>query len=140
MVKSVRNSAGFTLLEAIVALVIFAAVASALYSWVAVNVRAVGQVEMARQRDEAIDAALAMLQHINPVEQREGVIEAGHFEISWSSELIAGPLAGLSPAAGVSLYEVSLFQLHVAVFDGSRSHFFSTRKAGWRQVWEGSPI
>ena len=140
MPGSVRFSSGFTLLEAIVALAVFAAVSSALAAWVGVTIQAVSQIEAARQRDEAVQAGLAMLVHVNPLEQPEGLVEAGHFEISWTSDLIAGPQNGMSPDGGLSLYQVALAEVQVVVFDGRTHHAFSTRKAGWRQVLEDVPI
>jgi len=125
---------GFTLLEAIVALVIFASVASALYAWIAVSLNGMTRVEAARQRDEAIQAGLAMLEHVNPMLQPRGSLGAGHYTVSWNSSVMAPPVDGLLPAGVVSLYRVGLWRLEVTVEGGNEPVRFVTRKAGWQQV------
>lgn len=125
---------GFTLLEAIVALVIFASVGSALYAWIGVSLNGINRIEAARQADEATQAALAMLATVNPMAEWEGERTAGHYRISWTSEVLASPLDGLGPGGGLTPFQVGLWRLTVKVEGGDEPVLFVTRKAGWRQV------
>lgn len=125
---------GFTLLEAIVALVIFASVGSALYAWITVSLNGITRVEAARQRDEAVQAGLAMIEHVNPMSQPQGTLNAGHYTVSWSSDAIESPRDGLTPSGMVSLYRVGLWRLEVIVEGSQEPVRFTTRKAGWRQA------
>ena len=124
---------GFTLLEAIVALVIFASVGSALYAWITVSLNGITRVEASRQRDEAIQAGLAMIEHVNPMAQPQGSLSAGHYMVSWTSEPIKSPRDGLTPAGQVSLYRVGLWRVQVTVEGSKEPVRFTTRKAGWQQ-------
>jgi len=133
MIKDGKQ-AGFTLLEAIVALVIFASVGSALYAWIAVSLNGVTRVEASRQNDEAIQAGIAMLEHVNPMAQPQGRLSAGHYSIAWTSEAIVPAVEGLTPYGLVSLYQVGLWRMQVTVEGGDEPVRFTTRKAGWRQV------
>lgn len=128
-----RNQ-GFTLLEAIVALVIFASVGTALYAWIGVNLNGLSRVEASRQKDEATQVALAMLSTVNPAVNPEGTLEVAHYTVHWEGEVLRGPEDGLAPGGDLSLYEVSLYELSVEVLGASDPVNFSTRKAGWVQV------
>jgi len=128
------RQAGFTLLEAIVALVIFASVGSALYAWITVSLNGITRVEASRQRDEAIQAGLAMIEHVNPMAQPQGELDAGHYTVSWNSEPIESPRDGLTPTGRVSLYRVGLWRVQVTVEGIKEPVRFTTRKAGWQQA------
>ena len=125
---------GFSLLEAIVALVIFASVASALYAWVGVTLNSLNRVEAARQADEATAVALAWLETVNPMAQPEGEAAVGHYRVSWQAEAIAPELDGMTPEGGLSLFRVGLYELAVAVEGGAEPVRFRVRRAGWEQV------
>ena len=134
--QQMRHQKGFTLLEAIVALVIFASVGSALYAWIGTTLNGLNRIEAARQADEATQAALAMLETVNPMLEPEGTRTAGHYSISWTSEALAPPVDGLSPGGGLSLYKVGLWRLQVTVDGGGEPIRFATRRTGWQQVRE----
>lgn len=125
---------GFTLLEAIVALVIFASVGSSLYAWITVSLNGITRVEASRQRDEAIQAGLAMIEHVNPMAQPQGELDAGHYRVSWNSKTVESPRDGLLPAGAISLYKVGLWRMEVTVEGGDEPVSFTTRKAGWQQA------
>jgi general secretion pathway protein I len=132
--RSAGKQGGFSLLEAIVALVVFASVGSALYAWIAVSLNGVARIEASRERDEAIQAGLAMIEHVNPMLKPQGQVEAGHYRVSWQSEVIEPPRDGLTPNGGASLYRVGLWRLQVAVEGGTEPIRFAIRKAGWQQA------
>ena len=131
---SPKNAKGFSLLEAIVALVIFASAASALYAWIAVTLNGLNRVEAARQADEATAVGLAWLETINPMEQPRGEVEIGHYRLGWQADLVVPSVDGVSPRGGLSLYELGLFEVQVQIEGNTEPVEFSVRQAGWRQV------
>src|SRR3546814_15921721 len=75
---------GFTLLEAIVALVIFAMGAFALYGWLSTNLIT---LERARVGSEALvvrQSALELLRDVNPMRDPSGEREAGALRVQWT--------------------------------------------------------
>ena len=128
------RSKGFSLLEAVVSIAIFAAVASALFTWLAVNLNSLSRVEAARQADEATQVALGWVSTINPMETPQGDTEIGHFSIRWTSRALTQPVDGISPGGGSSLYSVQLYEITATVEGNAEPATFTVRRAGWRQT------
>src|SRR3546814_11614778 len=87
---------GFTLLEAIVALVIFAMGAFALYGWLSTNLIT---LERARVGSEALvvrQSALELLRDVNPMRDPSGEREAGALRVQWTSTPVEPPKRGRS--------------------------------------------
>jgi len=131
-----HNQRGFSLLEAIVALVIFAAVGSALYAWIGTTISGLSRIEAARQEAEAMEVGMAVLETVNPMEQAEGSLRAGHYTVAWQAETLAPVVDGMDPSGNPSLYQVGLYQVLVEITGGPRDVTFDLRRAGWQQVRE----
>ncbi|NDY96325.1 PulJ/GspJ family protein [Wenzhouxiangella limi] len=129
-----RLQAGFSLLEAIVSLVIFASVVSALYAWLSVTAHGLGRIESQRQMQEAVLVGLATIEYVNPMATPQGFRQAGHYRVEWVAETLAEPIPGINSSGFNSLYDVGLWQLEITVTGGGEPVSFSARKAGWRQV------
>jgi general secretion pathway protein I len=128
-----RHARGFTLLEAIVALVIFAMGAFALYGWLSTNLIT---LERARAGSEALvvqQSALEMLRDVNPMLTPSGEREAGTLRVQWTAEPLQPPKPGSFQVGGPSRYEVGLYTTAVSVHVGEREvGQFSIRQLGYR--------
>lgn len=126
---------GFTLLEAIVALVIFAMAAFALYGWLSTNLIT---LERARAGSDALvvkQSALELLRDVNPMLTPRGEREAGDLRVQWTAQPLQPAKRGSFQIGSPSLYEVGLYQMQVQVHDGSRQvGQFSMRQLGYRLV------
>ena len=132
--QRMRHQKGFTLLEAIVALVIFASVGSALYAWITVSLNGITRVEASRQRDEAIQAGLAMIEHVNPMAQPQGSLSAGHYTVSWNAEVMSPRSTGCCRPVQFRCTRLACGEWTVTVEGGDEPVSFTTRKAGWQQA------
>jgi general secretion pathway protein I len=128
-----RRVRGFTLLEAIVALVIFAMGAFSLYGWLSTNLIT---LDRARSGSEALvikQSALELLRDVNPMLTPSGEREAGALQVQWTAEPLQPIRRGSSQVGGSSRYEVGLYQMQVRVRDGGREvGEFSLRQLGYR--------
>ena len=80
-----RKVVGFTLLEAIVALVIFTMGALALYGWLSTNVITLNRIRDRQQVEETLHSALDLIRRSIPMQVPTGKREVGDLEVSWTS-------------------------------------------------------
>jgi general secretion pathway protein I len=129
---SARAQGGFTLLEAIVALTIFAICAMALYGWLAVNVNALLRTGARSDalRDDRV--ALAVLEPVNPMAEPKGErILPGGLSVRWSGKEI-DRRSSVSAAGTPLAFDLALYDLDVEVRRGNRRvDRFTVRRAGW---------
>ena len=116
-----RRSAGFTLLETMVALVIFTGAAMALYSLYNTNLLALVRVHDVTRQIPAARHAIEYLSSINPREEESGRIEIHGLDVAWSSKLLQPVRDSQTLTGGRGYYEVGLYEVEFAMRDGERS-------------------
>ena len=116
-----RRSAGFTLLETMVALVIFTGAAMALYSLYNTNLIALVRVHDVTRQVPAARHAIEYLSTINPRERESGRIEIHGLDVAWSSKLLQPVRDSQTLTGGRGYYEVGLYEVEFALRDGERS-------------------
>lgn len=132
MAVEMRRPDGFTLLEAIVAMVIMATSLLALYSWLSANTLALNRVQAQTRSLEDARAALAALADVNPVVNPNGERKVGPLVVRWTSSTVAERRPGLSEAGMSTQFDHELFLVSAEVSrDGRLIREFSFRKAGW---------
>lgn len=131
-----RHAAGgFTLLEAIVALVVFTMGAFVLYGWLSTNVITLQRLVDLRASDAATRSALELLHGVNPMLEPEGSRRVGALEITWQSTPVAAPRTSVTQVGRPTMFEAGLYELRVRVVQDERElHTFSVRQVGYRQV------
>lgn len=130
-----RRASGFTLLEAIVALVIFSLGAVALYGWLVTNIQAIDRVQASRDRGALMSAALDVVRRVNPMEDASGGRDVGDLRIEWSARPVAPPRRGVTQIGVVTPFMVGLYDLHVRVLrSGQEVDTFDVRQVGYRDV------
>lgn len=129
------NQRGFTLLEAIVALVLLASTGIALLSWINTNLMSLQRVQQAQQRQQAIQNALVFMETINPLEKPQGKETIGIYQIDWNATAIELPKDGVTSIGGISLFQVGLYETEVKVMvKKDLLAQFTLRQAGYKQV------
>ena len=114
-------SAGFTLLEAVVALTIFAAGAMALYGLYGANL-----IGLTRARDVAgqlpvVEQAVERLALIDPRQQAEGSFDVGAAEVSWTATLVEPPRQSQSTSGYLGAFEIGLYQVDFDIVEDERT-------------------
>lgn len=129
------NQRGFTLLEAIVALVLLASTGIALLSWINTNLMSLQRVQQAQQRQQAIQNALVFMETINPLEKPQGKETIGIYQIDWNVTAIELPKDGVTSIGGISLFQVGLYETEVKVMvKKDLLAQFTLRQTGYKQV------
>ncbi|WP_024868649.1 PulJ/GspJ family protein [Pseudoxanthomonas suwonensis] len=133
-----RREAGFTLLEAIVAMVIMATCMMALYGWLSANTISVARANAQTRNIADARSALALVEAVNPMAEPRGERELPPLRVSWESRAITPVRPGLSQAGFPTLFDFALYEMDVQVWrDGQLVQEFSLRRAGWVQARTG---
>ena len=132
-----RRSLGFTLLETMVALVIFAAAAMALYGLLNTNLIALARAHDVSRQAPAVRQVIEHLSSINPREEAAGRIELDGVQVSWSAKLVEPVRQSQSVMGGLGLYEIGLYELEFTMRAGERSlGVWRMRMVGYEKVRE----
>ena len=127
-----RAQAGFTLLEAIVALTIMAMCLLALYAWLATSTSAIRHVSAHAQALQDARTAVALMQTVNPMATPRGRRSLPELEVRWEAKPLSIRLFGMSEAYGATPFDFQLFDLDVSVLRGQRVvREFHMHKTGW---------
>lgn len=130
-----RRARGFTLLEAIIALVIFSMGAFALYGWLSTNLHTLARVDAGREMLALQRSALDLVRGVNPMDTPRGRREIADLVVEWNAELIEPARRGRSQVGGATIFEVGLYRLDVRLAQNGRDvGEFSVRQVGYRQV------
>lgn len=126
---------GFSLLEAIVALVIFTMGALALYGWLGSNLITLDRVNQRQQANALAASALDVVRRVNPMETPTGRRVFDEVEISWKATPIEPPRPAVTQVGLPGLFEVGLYTLAVEIRrDGELVDTLDVRQIGHRQV------
>lgn len=129
-----RRGAGFTLLEAVVALVVFAVAGGALYGLFGTNLTALGRSGDVAAQAPVVRQALARLEAVNPWHEREGEFFVDGYQVAWRAELAAPVRQGQSPF-GTGDYDLALYDVQLEVVSqGRRLGVWQTRLVGYDRV------
>lgn len=130
-----RRVSGFTLLEAIVAMVVMATSLLALYGWLSSNTIALNRAQAQTRALEDARSALAVVETINPMSEPSGERELPPLRVRWQSKPLADRRPGLSRIGMTNQFDFILYDVEVEVLrGGERVREFSFRKAGWEVV------
>lgn len=135
--RSVRNDKGFTLLEALVSMLLIATIGMASFDWINSSLENMERIEAHYQRQQAIRNALAFMETVNPTENPSAEIKIGHYTVQWNSQSVEPTKDGAGYPFGLSLYRIGLYDMHVKVnINDKEIAQFNVRRAGYRQERE----
>lgn len=126
-----RRSAGFTLLEAVVALALVAATVVPLYGFFSRSLDGLFRAADANRQSEASLTALAYLEGLNPLERPTGEEPLGPYRLRWTSQEIVPRADGIGYPRGVGAYQVALFEVTAEILRAG---------PGNQQVWVTLPV
>jgi prepilin-type N-terminal cleavage/methylation domain-containing protein len=131
-----KPSAGFTLLEAMVAIAVLAAVLLPLYELISNVSRSAFRVDEANRRAEIETDALNIMSTINPMDKPAGSIDLGPYAVRWAAQTLIEPIDGSAYPSGISAFSIGLYNAKVDVTapDGRILVSFPLRMIGYKHV------
>lgn len=129
---------GFTLIEAIVALVLIATTGMALFSWINSNIITLNRVQESNAENAATLNVVEYMNNVNPMTSPEGKAELGAYRLAWKSEASTEPRDGASYPFGISLYQLGMYQTKITVqkLDGAFWFGVTLQQVGYKKVRE----
>jgi general secretion pathway protein I len=132
---------GFTLLEAVIAISIFAMSATALYSWVNTNLITLARVDHVNQRVSAVESAVEFVSNLDPTSQPKGNVRLGQLYIEWTIEPLAYSADVLDEQNQRTINQASLHLAKVGVYQNERLlENFELTLLGVRKVRDMSDV
>lgn len=131
--RPVSGQGGFSLLEAIVSMVLIATTGMALLAWINSSLMSLRRVQELERNQQIMRNALAYMEHINPMQTPHGEKALEPYRISWQARPVAPEKKGI----GQSLFQLGLYDTQVRISkDGQEVGRFTVRQAGYKQVIE----
>ena len=127
-----KSVAGFSLLEAIVALALISLTGTAIFSWINQSLSNLSRLNNHQAQTIQLDNALAYLRQVNPTANPEGSIQLGDTQIDWTSELIEPQVRSVGRRGTPNAYVVGLYTMAVEVRKADAEPLrFTIRQVGY---------
>ena len=144
-VRAVRRAGrqrGFSLLEAIVAMVLISSMGGALFAWINTELQALERTQDANTRAEAMVNAVEFMEAVNPMLTPQGKAPFASLELAWEAKASTPVRDGVSYPQGISLYQLALYDTQVRVTrpEGELWFEFSLQQVGYKRVRDNKPF
>ena len=129
------RAAGFSLLETVVALAIFAAGAMSLYGLFNTNLIALERVQATTEHLPAARNAIEVLSTVNPWHQSEGQFEVDGFQVVWAARLLEPVRHGQTVVGMMGGFDLGLYEIEFVIADGERRlGTWQMRSVGYERI------
>ena len=136
-VRAAFRARGFTLLETMVALVIFAGAAMALYALFNTNLIALARAHDVSRQLPAVRHAIEHLSAINPREVGDGSVVIDGLDVTWTATLVQPPRQSQTMIGGRGFYEIGLYEIEFSLSNRRRTlGTWRLRSVGYEKVRE----
>jgi general secretion pathway protein I len=124
---------GFSLLEALVALVLLTTAGFALFSWINSSFDALNRIETSNARAAAEINALEYLKTVNPMQRPEGEMLLGDVAMHWRARALEPPRANMTDAQTPGIFMVALYEVEVTLesLPALPRYSFTVRQMGY---------
>ncbi len=106
---------GFSLLEAIVAMVLISIAGLALFSWINTSFIALGRIQSANAQAEAEMNAMQFMSTINPMKTPSGSAVAGRLKIEWQARALTEVKRNNTGSEAPGPFQVALYDTEVTI-------------------------
>lgn len=106
---------GFSLLEAIVAMVLISVAGLALFSWINTSFIGLNRIQESNARAAAETNALQYLQTINPMERPNGTTTLGKLKLEWKARPMGEPSPNILDSGSPGPFTVALYEVEANI-------------------------
>ena len=110
-----QYQSGFSLLEAIVAMVLISVAGLALFSWINTSFIGLNRIQESNARAAAETNALQYLQTINPMERPNGTTTLGKLKLEWKARLMGEPSPNILDSGSSGPFTVALYEVEATI-------------------------
>jgi general secretion pathway protein I len=136
-----KSVAGFTLLEAILALALVAIAVMPLYGFFSRSLDGLYRAAAVNRESEASLSAIAFLTGLNPMERPEGESPLGAYRLRWQSRELVPATDITAYPRGLGLYQAALYEVTGELLEGPRVRTkVAIRLVGYKRVRELLPF
>ncbi|WP_062059911.1 PulJ/GspJ family protein [Cellvibrio sp. OA-2007] len=133
----INSKLGFTLVEAMVALVIFSMAAMGIYSWINTNLISLNRVVVVAESEFVVNSVIERLKLVDLRNESDGLFDVAGYQVRWRAELVEPWSQGLSPRGTVGIYDLGLYRVVVDLNKGGQVvATYSYRQTAWYQARE----
>lgn len=127
---------GFSLLEAVVAIVLISSAGLALFAWINSNLISLDRIREANVRAETKQNALEYMAAVNPMLAPRGKASLGDVGLAWEATAVSPVKDGTNYPMGKGLWQFALYDTEVNVMEASEKPWFSfrLRQIGYKRV------
>lgn len=128
---------GFTLLEAIVALVLLTTAGLALFSWMNASFDGLNRIEQSNARAAAELNALEFMKTVNPMERPDGQIKLGQVDLKWRARQLSPPVQNRTDARDPGPFSVAMYEVELTLEDRPKIEPYRIvlRQMGYRRLY-----
>ncbi len=124
---------GFSLLEAIVAMVLISLTGMAVFQWLNQSLANLTVLERQQSSTLITQNALAYIKTVNPMQTPKGSVQLGNTQLEWTSELLEPITTGVTQKSTLTHYSFGLYLLQVNVIQNNHPPYqFSVRQVGYK--------
>ncbi len=132
---SPSRSRGFTLIEAMVALVVFSMAAIGIYGWINGNLITLGRLSEIAATEQVLNSSMERLKLVDLSTETSGRFNVNGYWVEWNAELLEPWRNGTTAVGIVGLYDLGLFQVSLNyIKDGKRVGGHEYRRVAYKQV------
>lgn len=117
-------------------MVLISGTGAALFGWINSELRSVSRLQQSNAQAEAMVNVIELMHTVNPMLTPQGSASFAAFRLNWTAKAVTPVRDGLSYPAGISLYQLALYDTAVRVntADGTPWFDFTLRQVGFKKV------
>jgi general secretion pathway protein I len=109
--RAINRARGFTLLEALVALVIFSMSAIGIYGWINTNLISLNRIAEVAATEQVLNSSIERLKLVDLSAETSGRFNVNDYWVDWKAELVEPWKNGVAQTGAIGLYDLGLFNI-----------------------------